>query len=103
MRRARNIASASLGWAPEHQPFSANVTVRYNGRQNDIAFTDPSFVPALVKLRSFTLVNLNATYALSDKVEVFGRIENLLDRRYQEVFSYAAQGRGGYGGVRFRF
>ncbi|MBV9841938.1 MAG: TonB-dependent receptor [Sphingomonadaceae bacterium] len=103
VRRARNIASASLSWAPEHQPFSANVTVRYNGRQNDLAFTDPSFVPALVRLRSFTLVNLNARWKLSDKVELFGRVENLLDRRYSEIFSFAAAGRAGYGGVRFRF
>jgi vitamin B12 transporter len=103
VRRARNIASASLTWAPTHSPFSANVTVRYNGRQNDLAFIDPSYVPALAKLRSFTLVNLNATYKLRPNIELYGRIENLLNRRYQEVFSYAAQGRAAYGGVRVHF
>lgn len=102
-RRAKTIASASLNWAPEQLPFSANVTVRYNGRQHDLAFIDPSFVPALARLRSFTLVNLAATYRVSEHLELFGRVENLLDRRYSEIYSFAAPGRAGYGGARLRF
>lgn len=102
VRRAKNIASASLTWAPEAQRFSANVTLRYNGKQTDIAFTDPSFVPLLVRERSFTLLNLNAAYKLTKRIELFGRIENLFDRDYTEVFSYAAQGRTVYGGVKVR-
>ena len=101
-RRAKTIASASLNWAPEQQPFSADVTVRYNGRQNDVAYIDPSFVPALARLRSFTLVNLAATYRIGRHVELFGRVENLLDRTYAEVYSFVAAGRTAYGGVRVR-
>ena len=98
-----NIASANLTWAPADQPFSGTVTIRYNGAQNDVAFTDPSFVPLLVRLRSFTLVNANANYKVNDQIELFARVENLLDRDYQEVFSFVAQGRAGYAGVRVRF
>ena len=103
VRRASSIASASLNWAPEDRPFSANVTVRYNGRQNDLAYIDPSYVPALARLRSFTLLNLAATYRLTEHLELFGRVENLLDRDYVEVYSFATPGRAAYGGGRVRF
>ncbi len=100
VRRAKDIASANLTWAPEESRFSGTVTVRYNGRQNDLFYG--YFPPLLVRERSFTLVNLNAAYQLTTRVELFGRIENLFDRDYAEVFSYATQGRAAYGGVRVR-
>lgn len=102
VRRAKSIASASLAWAPKDGPFSANVTVRYTAKQNDLAFIDPSFVPALVRLKSFTLVNLDAACRLTGSIELFGRVENLFDDHCQELFSYRGQGRGAYGGVRVR-
>ena len=103
VRRAQDIASANLTWAPQGQKFSTTLTVRYNGKQNDLAFTDPSFTPVLVSLKAFTLVNLGATYQVTKQVEIYARIENLFDQAYQEVFSFAAPGRAGYAGVRLRF
>ena len=101
LRRAKNIASVNLSWAPQHLPFSANVTARYNGAQNDEFFG--TFPGTLVRLRSFTLVNADASYDLTRRVQLFARVENLLARRYEEVFSFATQGRAGYGGVRLKF
>lgn len=103
VRRARDIASANLTWAPAGTPFSGTLTVRYNGKQNDLAFTDPSFTPVLVSLKAFTLVNLDASWKLNKTVELYGRIENLFDQSYQEVFSFAGAGRAAYAGVRLRF
>ena len=101
VRRAGNIASASLTWAPKALPLTTTLTVRYNGRQNDYAF-NAAFSRLIVGLKPFTLVNLNAAYDLNPRVQVFGRIENLLGARYQEVFGYATPGRAGYGGVRVK-
>ncbi len=103
VRRARDIASANLTWAPADQPFSGTLTVRYNGKQNDLAFTDPSFTPVLTSLKAFTLVNLNASWKLTKTTELYGRVENLFDQGYQEVFSFEGAGRAAYGGVRVRF
>lgn len=103
VRRAKDVASVNLTWAPASSRFSGTLTVRYNGKQNDLAFTDPSFVPVLVTLKAFTLVNLDAAWRITPQAELFGRVENLLDQRYQEVFSFAAPGRAAYGGVRLRF
>jgi vitamin B12 transporter len=103
VRRAKDIASANLAWTPTGQPYTATLTVRYNGKQGDVAFTDPSFTPVLVQLKAFTLVNLAGTWRINEQVELYGRIENLFDQTYQEVFSFASPGRAAYGGVRLRF
>ncbi|MBE7217253.1 MAG: TonB-dependent receptor [Caulobacteraceae bacterium] len=103
VRRARNTASANLTWAPPGSPFSTTLTVRYNGEQGDYAYTDPSFEPLLVRLKDFTLVNLNAAYQLTPHLQLYGRLENALDQRYAEVFGFAAAGVAGYGGIRARF
>jgi vitamin B12 transporter len=69
--------------------------------------TDVVFVPSIpsgvARLEGFTLVTLSGAYAVSDTVEVFGRVENLLNDRYQEVYSYNTLGIGAYAGVRMRF
>ena len=101
---AAGISAASTSTAlSSDERFSGTLTVRYNGRQDDNAFTDPSFVPVRVALQEYVLVNLNAEYRVTPAIALFGRVENLFDETYEEVFSYAAAGRGAYGGVRARF
>lgn len=102
VRRPKNIASFNLSYEPQAQPFSATVTVRYNGKQRDYAF-NPSYQRLLVDMKAYTLVNLAGTYDISENLQVFGRVENLLDKDYEEVFTFATPGRAAYGGVRVRF
>ena len=49
-----------------------------------------------------TLVNLDAEYKLRDNITLFGRVENLFDANYEEVFSYATPGIGAYAGLRVK-
>jgi vitamin B12 transporter len=49
---------------------------------------------------SYTLVNLAANYAASEHVSLFGRIDNLFDRQYENPIGFDRPGRGVYGGVR---
>lgn len=102
VRRPKNIASFNLSYAPAALPFSATLTVRHNGSQKDYAFTS-MYQRLLVDMKAFTLVNLAATYDLTRNIQLFGRVENLLDEDYQEVFTFAAPDRAAYGGVRVRF
>lgn len=100
VRRPANIASAVLTWSAPGDAASASLIVRHNGASDDFAFTDPSFVPLVVRLDDYTLVNLNARVRLSGRFEVFGRIENLLDEHYEPVFSFVGQGRSVIAGIR---
>jgi vitamin B12 transporter len=63
----------------------------------------PAIPSGVARLDDFSLVTVSGSYALTDAIEVFGRIENALDQRYQEVYTYNTVGIGAYAGVRLRF
>jgi vitamin B12 transporter len=98
VRRPENIASLNLAWRSMNDMFGANLTVRYNGEQQDFQFTPLGSVR--VPMDSYTLVNIGADYRINDTWQVYGRIENLFDTEYEEVFSFLSPGRGVYAGVR---
>jgi len=101
IRRAPTIASANLTWRAPADRGSATLTVRYNGDMTDSDFS--AFPARTVTLKSFTLVNLAGAWNVTDHVEVFGRVENLTDESYQEVYGFNTAGRAAYAGVRARF
>lgn len=103
VRRPKHVASLNTTVFSRDNLFSGTLTVRYNGRQDDVAYTDPSYIPVRLSLQEYVLVNLNADYKLSDRISLFGRVENLFDEAYEEVFSFATPGRAAYGGVKARF
>ena len=103
VRRPQHIASAALTWTAPGDAASATLVVRHNGATGDVAFTDPSFVPVRVRLDDYTLVNLNAQVKLTDGLSAFARVENLLDERYEQVFSFVSPGRSAVVGVEARF
>lgn len=103
VRRPRHIGSAALTWTAPSDAASATLVVRHNGRALDDAFTDPSFVPVRVRLDDYTLVNLNARAELTDSLDAFARVENLLGETYEQVFSFVSPGRSAVVGVEARF
>src|SRR5690606_16950773 len=103
VRRPKHMASFNGTFFSADERFSGTLTVRYNGEMTDVAYTDPSWIPVNVVLDDFVLVNLSAEYKLRPGVSVFGRVENLFDENYEEVFSFATAGRAAYAGARVRF
>ena len=55
------------------------------------------------RMPNFTTVNLAASYDLSDSARLTGRITNLFDKDYSEVWGYAAPGRAAWVGVETRW
>lgn len=102
VRRPKHIASANLVYRFLEDRGVASLGVIYNGSATDFAF-DQNFNRSVVRLDAYTLVNLAAAYKVTDNVEVFGRVENLLNEHYEEVFTFGSVGRGGYGGFRVSF
>lgn len=75
---------------------STGLSVRYVGASYDNAANSYRMSP-------YTLVDLRAAFPVTDKVEVYGRIENLLDDHYETTRSYGSIGRGAFIGVRASF
>ena len=94
IRTPRHSGDAVFSFDPDG-PFSGSVSVRYNGDETEGPFGDD--------VEAWTRVDLAARYALSETVEIYGRIENLLNADYQQISGYGTPGLSGYGGVRLRF
>ena len=94
-RRPKNSANvnASYLWPIK---LRTDVAVRYAGDSYD---DDTHFN----LLKSYTLVDLRASYPLRDNLELYGRIENLTDKHYETTYQYGTLGRAAYGGVRVSF
>ncbi|MCK0129000.1 TonB-dependent receptor [Erythrobacter sp. F6033] len=103
VRRPDHIASASLNWTAPDDGASATLVIRHNAETEDLAFTDPSFIPVRETLEDFTLVNFSGEVRLTEGVSLFGRVENLLDQTYEQVFSFVSPGRTATVGIRAKF
>lgn len=99
-RRPHNLGSATLQWDPSSK-WSLALNAQYNGHQDD---SDFSLYPApVVRLDSYTLLNLSASFHATNQLTVYGRFENILDDDYEEVFGYQSLGFGAMVGIRYSF
>lgn len=55
------------------------------------------------KMKDYLLVNLAGSYDVTKNLQLFGRVDNLFDRQYEEVVGYGTPGIGAYGGVKVSF
>jgi vitamin B12 transporter len=70
----------------------------------DLRWVSESFddLAATVRMPAYARLDLTARWPVSDRVELFGRIENVWDEQYQTAAGYASPGRGAFVGVRLR-
>ncbi len=81
-------------------PLNLNFETIYVGKRDDRDF---SKFPERIELKSYVLLNFAASYNIIDAVQLYSRIENLLDTDYEEVFGYGVPGLSFYSGVRLNF
>jgi len=94
-RRPEHTLAASLDY---HWPFGlvTGIDLNHAGeRYDDTANTQ--LVP------DYATLGLRASYPLTPRVELFGRVENALDAVYEVVRTYGTPRRSAYAGVRARF
>jgi vitamin B12 transporter len=75
----------------------------YNGEMKDERVFWWPLPVQRVTLGDYWLLNAAASYKLDERFTVFGRVENLLDQKYQEVFSYNGAPLAAYAGVKMTF
>jgi vitamin B12 transporter len=93
-RRPRHALTGSVDWAT---PFAATIG-------GDVRLVGDSFDDAAnrVAIDGHALFDLRASVPLGDRIELYGRIENLLDADYVEVAGYGTRGRTAFVGARLR-
>ncbi len=93
LRRPEHQLAAGLQITPTDK-LALNIRGQYV--DNRLDFGD-------IKLDSYTLFHVAASYQLARNLTLYGRIENLFDEDYVEVAGYSTPGISGYAGIRAEF
>lgn len=56
-----------------------------------------------VRLDGYAVAGIRASLPIGDRLELYGRVDNLFDARYETARGYNVYGRAAYGGARVRF
>ncbi len=103
IRRARDSGRLDATMAFAGGRGTLTLAAAYNGVTPDLAFGLPTFETVRVKLDDYWLATVAARYKLQPGVEVFGRIENVFDADYQEVYGFETAGIAAYAGLKLTF
>jgi vitamin B12 transporter len=76
--------------------FDLGMSLRYTGIRNDVSPVSPY---GSIVMPSYMVVNTDASYRFGGGVQVFARLDNLLDRRYEEIAGYGTARRSLYLGI----
>jgi outer membrane receptor protein involved in Fe transport len=106
LRRPRNSASYNLTW--RHKNLMLNTHAYLRGSVLDV---DPTFglsacsygMPCFFTNPGYTRVDAGFSYRMPHGVEIYGKLNNLLNQKYEEVFGYPALRLNFIAGMRFSF
>ncbi len=96
LRRPRHKASVDAGWQVTDD-LNLNATLLYVGPQID---GNRDFSIPRLKMPDYVTVDLAASYRLTEKWSLFGRVENLTDTNYQSPDGFLRPRIGAYGGIK---
>ncbi|MGB6429313.1 MAG: TonB-dependent receptor [Candidatus Acidiferrales bacterium] len=93
LRRPRNLGGYDVSWRHGRLLLNSNAVV--HGADLDV---EPNYgtyacdidLPCLFENKGYVDVNAGFSYQLPRGVEIYGRLNNLLDQKYEEAFGYPA-------------
>ena len=94
LRRPRNKGALSL-------IYDGIAKLEVEGRLTLVGSRLDYNYPTDVTLAPYAKLDLLANYKFDDNLALFGRIENLTDARYEEVYNYGVAGRSYYAGISY--
>lgn len=100
VRRPRHQFASSASWVSTDRRASLDLHLTHTGEREDDSFLPPFFAPARVTLDPYTLVGLAGRYRLNPTLSLFGRVENMIDDEYQDVFGFETEGLSAFVGIR---
>ncbi len=96
-RRPEDAANLSLTYSWRHG-VRTTVAARYSGPSFDQNFN--VYPVENVTLGGYTLLDLRASYAVTEKLELYARVDNATNKWYETVYQYGTWGRTVFAGLR---
>jgi outer membrane receptor protein involved in Fe transport len=105
-RRPRNSGAYNLTW--RHGKLMLNTNAYIRGQEMDTEPNDGTYacsfgLPCLFTNKGYVRVDGGFSYRLPYGVEIYGRLDNILDKKYEEVFGYPSMPFNFLAGVRYSF
>jgi vitamin B12 transporter len=99
-RRPMHTYGLAFKWYPTEK-YIVRLDLLHVGERKDIDYSNYPYEQ--ITLNGYTKVDLSLHYKIRPSIEFFGRIENLLDEKYEEVYGFNSAGIAGYGGIKAEF
>jgi vitamin B12 transporter len=96
-QRPEDAANASISYTWPHR-VNTTVAARFSG--HSLAENFNVYPTETVRLGGYTLLDLRVSYSVSDKLEVYGRIDNATNKYYETIYQYGTWGRTAFAGLR---
>jgi len=103
VRRPKHKANMNVLYRFLQNKATAGLELLYNGHTQDLDFSNSFGTTSLTTLDSYFLINLNGAYKINKNIKLFGRIDNLFNENYEEVFGFSRPGLSGFGGIKLIF
>ncbi|WP_040975325.1 TonB-dependent receptor plug domain-containing protein [Necropsobacter massiliensis] len=102
VRRPKHLANVGLAYqvTPE---FGTHASLSYVGKRKDSYFDNITYASTRVKMPSYTLLNLGVDYTLNKNVTLYANLNNLFDKKYENIVGYGQDGRNVYVGLKGSF
>jgi outer membrane cobalamin receptor len=106
LRRPRNLAGYDISWRHGRLLLNSNAVI--HGADLDVEPNDGTFaceldLPCLFENKAYVDVNAGFAYQLPRGVEMYGRLNNVLDQKYEEALGYPALRLNFLTGIKFSF
>jgi vitamin B12 transporter len=97
VRRPRHAIDVSAAWTPL-PGWNLGAELAHRSGRTDRDFSQ--FPSPITHLEAYRVIRLTTSYDVSDGVRLFGRVENLTDKRYDEPLGFRTPRLSAYAGVR---
>ena len=99
IRRPRNKFGVVCNRQMLNNRLNWNVNMVYVGERDDVT----GFPNTRVVLPSYFLVNTGFTFDMTRRIQLFGRVDNVLNEDYEEVYGFATAKLSGYAGAALKW
>lgn len=103
LRRPRHMGHVGASYRFADDRAGLTIAADYAGASLDQFFPPFPAAAEVVALDNFWLVDLNASFRVSDRTSVYARATNLLDEEFEQVIGYRTLGRAVYAGIKMSF
>ncbi len=98
LRRPHNVINVDFNFSP-FKNLSTTFNIFYKGKRWDMNYN--VYPSERIKLDDYTLLNFSFSYDITKYVNIFGKVNNILDEDYEDVYGYGADDTYCELGIRF--